>query len=60
MTDTLREDVSYVRGRIDDLTKEVHKLGNTVEHRLTKLEQRAGLIALLVSAVVSIAAAVAK
>lgn len=60
MPDSLREDVAYVRARIDDLTKEVHNLSTTVEHRLTKLEVRAGIVALVVSALVSVAASFAR
>lgn len=52
----ISDNVTYVRGRVDCLDRKVGDLKVQVEHRLTKLEVRAGLIALLVSAIVSITA----
>lgn len=56
----IADNLDYVRGRVDAAHERLTGLQVSVEHRLTKLEVRAGLIALAVSAAVSIAAAFGK
>lgn len=58
--DHISDDVAYVRGRVDNVTEQVSALRTIVEHRLTKLEVRAGIIALFVSAVVAAVGAAAR
>ena len=56
LLEKVSSDLDYVRGRVDELTTTVANLHVSVEHRVTKLEVRAGVVAALVSALVSLAA----
>lgn len=54
------DNTEYVRDRVDCLDRKLTDLRVQVEHRVTKLEVRAGLVALFVSALVSVAAALTR
>jgi len=57
LLELVAQNVEYVRGRLDTVDTKVDDLRVQVEHRLTRLEGKAALIALLISAAVSLAAA---
>jgi len=53
----IADSVDYVRGRVDALGDKLETLTVQFERRVTRLEVRTGLIALAISAAVSVAAA---
>lgn len=58
LLESILDNTDYLRTRVDTLEQSVGELRVQVEHRVTRLEGKASLIALFVSALVSIAAAV--
>lgn len=57
LLEKIADDVVYVRSRVDALEQNQMDLRVSVEHRVTRLEVRASIVAFLISAAVSLVAA---